>query len=274
MGELGREAGAGVHLQQDFGQVHPWHPGRSGGPERYQAGWLVQLVEGGQGQRRGAVRRRLDPHAGVPGQPGGGGAVGGVQAPGHARHLLGAGRGHAERPAHGGAGRLPGGAVQHPRAGVGIAQAGRGEEVAPAQGGAHPVHHAQGPGFRVHGAVADHAPEPARRHELDRQPGRAAVALPQVVQGGQQGLGGRRGAELGDARQAGQEAADAAVLREQLVEVGVVRRPGQRVHPHHRRLDHLARHRGERRRARVALTLLQQHGPALAEGQRRGVQVA
>jgi hypothetical protein len=47
MGEPGRESGAGVHLQQDLGQVYPRHPRRGGGPERDQAGRLVQLVEGG-----------------------------------------------------------------------------------------------------------------------------------------------------------------------------------------------------------------------------------
>ena len=74
MREPGGEAGPGVHFQQQLGQVHARHSRLDRRPEGGEAGWLVQLVEGGQDQLVA-----VHPHTGVLGQVGGRGAVGRVQ---------------------------------------------------------------------------------------------------------------------------------------------------------------------------------------------------
>ena len=75
MGEPARETGAGVHFEQQLGQVHPWQARGDSSLERDQAGRLFQLVEGGQDQL-GAVHM----HGRVLGQIGRSAPVGCVQA--------------------------------------------------------------------------------------------------------------------------------------------------------------------------------------------------
>ena len=102
MGELGGEPGAGVHLQQQLGQVHPGQPGGNGRLERGQAGRLLQLVQGGQDQVA-AVHL----HTGISRQVCRGVPVGSVQPPSQARDLGRRVGRKAQGAADGGPCRLP-----------------------------------------------------------------------------------------------------------------------------------------------------------------------
>jgi len=96
-----------------------------------------------------------------------------------------------------------------------------------------------------------------------------------MVQGLQHRLTGRHGAQADDAHEVRQETPDAAVLRQQLVEVGIVRRPGQAVDLGHGGFEGSFGHDRENRCPETAVgdCAVEYQGADLAQGERRGVKV-
>ena len=80
---------------------------------------------------------------------------------------------------------------------------------------------------------------------------------------------------MGRPHQPGQEAANPTMLGQQLIEVGIVGRTGERIHPGHGRFNYIARHGGEHRLEWIAAAaLFQQQAPSLAQCQGRGIEIA
>jgi hypothetical protein len=116
--------------------------------------------------------------------------------------------------------------------GIAEAQARRCENVPAPKRSAQPIDQTECPGVPIDNAVPDYVPFPGLRHELGGpclSPHTALFNLPEVLQGLKNRLTGRHGAEANGAHQSREETSDAAVLRQQLVEVGIVRRSGQAV---------------------------------------------
>ena len=272
-GEAVREPGAGVHLQQQLGQVHARQPGGDGRLERDQAGGFLQLVQGGQHQVA-AVHL----HAGVPRQVRSRVPVGGVQPLGQARDLGQRVGGEAQGAADGRPCRLPCRSCQQAEARVGVAEAGGGEQVPAPDAGPHAIQQAQPVAQAVHATIPrlDLTPPPVRHEAERRGRGRAAaVRAPQVAHGVQRALPGRGGAEADGTEQRRQEA-QLATLGAQLSEVQVARRPDDGVDLLQRRGERGARHDGEGRlpHGPVLHGVIHQHAAGAAELEGRGVEVA
>ena len=96
------------------------------------------------------------------------------------------------------------------------------------------------------------------------------------MQGLQHRLPGRHGAQTDDPHEVRQEATDAAVLRQQLVEIGIVGRPGQAVDLGHGGFEGSFGHDRENRRPETAVgdSAVEYQGADLAQGERRGIKVA
>jgi Tn3 transposase DDE domain len=104
----------------------------------------------------------------------------------------------------------------------------------------------------------------------------ALFNLPEVLQGFKNRLTGRHGAEANGAHQSREETPDAAVLRQQLVEVGIVRRSGQAVDLGHGGFEAGLGHDREDHRPEIAIVdgALEHQGASLAQDERRGVKIA
>jgi hypothetical protein len=202
-----------------------------------------------------------------------------VKAFGEAADLLGRVLGFSQRAAHGRACGFPGGSIEQADAGIGEAQARHRENVSAPERPAQPIDQTQGPGTPIDNAVRGHAVFPGLRHEL-RWPCRAARAavfnLPKMMQGLQHRLTGRHGAQADDAHEVRQETPDAAVLRQQLVEVGIIGRPDQAVDLGHGGFEGSFGHGRENRCPETAVgdSAVEYQGANLAQGERRGVKIA
>ena len=96
------------------------------------------------------------------------------------------------------------------------------------------------------------------------------------MQGLKNRLTGRHGAEANGAHQSREETPDAAVLRQQLVEVGIVRRSGQAVDLGHGGFEGGLGHDREDHCPEIAVVDgdVEHQSASLAQGERRGVKIA
>jgi hypothetical protein len=279
VGEGAGEAGPGLHLQEEFGEIDAREQGGDPLAQRHQARRLRQLVQPGQ-HRPVAPPDPLDPHRRVRRQPRRDLTVGVVEPCPQRGQFHPRVRRAPQRAEHLGTDGRPGRPREQLGARIAPARARRHEEVAPPQALAQLLQGAEGVGRAIDRvAGADDAPAPGRRDHHQGRVGQLRGPLPRQVAEEGQGVehrSGVGGAGEGDgAEQGRQEAADGRVALDEFPLVALAGRAGEgrdngyrlrQIFRRHPREDHLAD-------LAVAVAGVEQEGAGLPQPQGRRVEV-